>query len=50
MTGVEAARMFFALVGAALVRLGAGAALASALIVYLVALPFLIRGRSPADA
>lgn len=39
-----------ALVGAALVRLGAGAALAAALIVYLVALPFLFRGRSPADA
>jgi uncharacterized membrane protein YoaK (UPF0700 family) len=39
-----------ALIGAVLVRLSAGAALAAALIVYLAALPFLIRGRSPADA
>ncbi len=39
-----------ALVGALLVRLSAGAALAAALFAYLVALPFLLRGRSPADA
>ena len=38
-----------ALIGAALVRISAGAALVVALAVYLVALPFLILGRSPAD-
>lgn len=38
-----------ALIGAALVRISAGAALAVALIVYLVALPLLVLGRSPAD-
>jgi uncharacterized membrane protein YoaK (UPF0700 family) len=38
-----------ALMGAALVRISAGAALVVALAVYLVALPFLILGRSPAD-
>jgi uncharacterized membrane protein YoaK (UPF0700 family) len=38
-----------ALIGAALVRISAGAALVVALAFYLVALPFLILGRSPAD-
>ena len=38
-----------ALVGAVIVRASAGAALATALVVYLLALPLLIRGRSPAD-
>jgi uncharacterized membrane protein YoaK (UPF0700 family) len=38
-----------ALVGAVLVRFSAGAALMAAVIVYLIALPFLLRGRSPAD-
>jgi len=38
-----------ALIGAALVRISAGAALIAALLVYLVALPFLVLGRSPAD-
>jgi hypothetical protein len=36
-------------VGAALVRISAGAALMAAVVVYLIALPFLLRGRSPAD-
>ena len=49
---VASLSIFFvaALVGAVLVRVSAGAALAAALILYLVALLFLIRGRSPADA
>jgi uncharacterized membrane protein YoaK (UPF0700 family) len=38
-----------ALVGAALVRVSAGAALTAAVVVYLIALPFLLRGRSLAD-
>ena len=38
-----------ALVGAALVRISAGAALMAAVVVYLIALPFLLRGRSLAD-
>lgn len=38
-----------ALVGAVLVRISAGAALVAAVVVYLIALPFLLRGRSPAD-
>jgi uncharacterized membrane protein YoaK (UPF0700 family) len=48
---VASLSIFFAgaLVGAALVRISAGAALAAALVVYLVALPFIMHGRSPAD-
>ena len=38
-----------ALVGAVLVRISAAAALMAAVVVYLIALPFLLRGRSPAD-
>jgi uncharacterized membrane protein len=38
-----------ALVGAVLVRISAGAALVAAVVVYLIALPFLLRGRSLAD-
>jgi uncharacterized membrane protein YoaK (UPF0700 family) len=48
---VASLSVFFvaALIGAALVRISASAALIAALVVYLVALPFLILGRSPAD-
>lgn len=48
---VASLSVFFvaALIGAALVRISAGAALIAALLVYLIALPFLIFGRSPAD-
>jgi uncharacterized membrane protein YoaK (UPF0700 family) len=38
-----------ALVGAVLVRISAGAALMAAVVVYLIALPFLLHGRSLAD-
>jgi uncharacterized membrane protein len=38
-----------ALAGAALVRISSGAALTAAVVVYLIALPFLLRGRSLAD-
>ena len=48
---VASLSVFFvaALIGAALVRINASAALIAALVVYLAALPFLLRGRSPAD-
>ena len=48
---VASLSVFFvaALIGAALVRISASAALIAALVVYLAALPFLLQGRSPAD-